>query len=598
MKKRKGQSDRFLSGLVVGALFAGAVVCGSIGWSEYLGAAMRLTWTDIAYRLMTLFTINASFDEPGVPLLLDVARFLAPAALAGTAVLIAMGFFRTRFDSIRVRFFFRDHAVFFGCDARVLSVAEDIASRRKLVFVVPPGEDVSSGDSFFDGAASLGATVLSGFGSASGALRCSGAARAGCVFMMIQSVPAAQEFSREAESFLSAHGGKKKPSLFVGYPDCFGLWIARELDESRASRAGLVAVSVIANRFSLDLHLARGVIDRCLPDSVSAGKPCHIAVFGFGETGQALAFEAAQLFHFADLGSPRVTVVGRGMCDAWPEFLVRHPGFAAAATAEPAEFGGWRGSLSGCLPDLALIALDDANLAIETARVLRQDAERAGAKVRIVIVPPVGGDTAFPDPVILGDFLAEQDVELVDTGALISGADIIDRSEGCDAIAKGLHYSWLAKPGETWPREAVESEWAMLSDVLRDSNRYAARHFSVKLGYLGWKLAPSDSAAVSRPGSSSAKFSFADLNAAERETLGRMEHNRWSAEKYLAGYLPVDCADADRYRRLKSVNHLHANLVPWESLSPADQEKDLNALRFANEIAAAAGLVLVRPNRA
>jgi hypothetical protein len=593
---------RFGGPFLVGALFVGSVVCGSIGWKQYIGDSMPLTWTDIAYRLLTLFTINASFDEPNVPLLLDVARFLAPLALASTVVFVMIGFFRTRLTAFAVRSLWRGHAIFYGCNPRSLLVASDIVKTRRVAFVPNTDEPVP------DGVSEMGAVALSRAVSPKAAFRQSSLARASVLFVMCESDVASQSVSRAAEELLESRRRRPRAAIFAEYSDDFSLRVAREQGEARAAKKTASMDYVAVHPFNLELQLAREIIDGCQPGLDSLDRPFHTAIFGFDRLGQALAFEAVQMFHFPDLRRPRLTVVDRDIGGKLAGFLLRHPGFDRVADIRAVEAHEWLRELESDRPSLALVCFPDPALAFDTGRALRQislavppsDPGRTATSLKIVVVPPVGSSGTFPESECRADFDAINGIDVVETDSVLNGIDIINREERRDAVAKGIHYGWTAKPGEAWDPAAIDAEWARLSDTLRDSNRYAARHLFVKLDYLGWKAIAAD--ANSTGGANSGRgangagdaFDIAAIDGARLETLVRLEHNRWVAEKYLAGYMPTACADPDEYRKQKRDNHLHGDLVPWESLSRDTRLKDSDALRFANEIVACAGLRLVR----
>lgn len=588
----KKSINRFGGPCLIGALFAGSVVCGSIGWKIYIGDSIPLTWTDIAYRLLTLFTVNANFDEPNVPPLLDVARFLAPLTLASTVVFVTIGFFRERLTAFAVRAFWRGHAVFYGCNPRSLLIASDIAKTRRVAFVSDCDDHGDDADAIEE----IGAVSLGKAASPKAAFRQAALSRASVLFVMPESDVSSQSVSHAAEDFLESKRRHARPAIFAEYTDDFSLRVAREQGEARAAKKPGSSDYVAVHPFNLELQLAREIIDGCQPDIASLERPFHTAIFGFDKLGQTLAFEAAQMYHFPDLTKPRMTIVDRGIAAKWADFLLRHPGFDRIADVRTVEATDWIRALEADRPSLALIDFQDSALAFDTARILRQlslavppsEPARPVIGMKIVIVPPVDSAGYFPDAECSAGFLAINRIDVVDTGAVLNGMDIMGRAERCDAVAKGVHYSWMAKPDEVWKTDSLDAEWAKLSDTLRDSNRYAARHLFVKLAYLGWKTVP-----AAAPSEREA-FDASALDERQLETLSRLEHNRWTAEKTLAGYMPTSCADADAYRIRKRDNHLHCDLVPWESLSRDTQLKDSNALRFANEIASAAGIRLVR----
>lgn len=337
--------------------------------------------------------------------------------------------------------------------------------------------------------------------------------------------------------------------------------------------------SITIRPFNIELLLAREIIDRCLLTAQEKRAP--VFVFGFDKIGQAFVLETAQMFHFPDLKLPRITVIDRDISGKWKDFLLRFPEIHRVAEITLVDINDWRAAVGSAHPSLVMIALPESALALDTARAVRQFED--GCEIRLLVVSSIGNPEGFPDRECCEDFLRLQDIEFVEADSLINGTSIIERAESCDALAMGIHYSWIAKPGEIWKQESLEAEWARLPDILRDSNRYAARHIKVKLNYLGWKLVPEtdESAPV--------KAFYESIRPEQLELLGRMEHNRWMSEKYLAGYVPTDCGDPVLYKKQKDIQHRHINLVPWEGLSRDDQMKDMNILMYMENIVSSAG---------
>ena len=269
---------------IVCALFAGSMICGSTGWKQYVGDSMPLTWTDIAYRMMTLFTVNASFEEPNVPLLLDISRFLSPLTLAGTVIVLTLRYFKVGLTAFAVRTFYRDHAVFYGCNPRSLLVASDIVRERRVVFVLDDPEE-----SAIEEITGIGAVALSGHRSRQSAFRRSALARARWLFVMPMSDVESQSISRAAEVFLASMRGRARPSIFVEYGDDFALRVARAQGEARSAKNADPLNYVNVQPFNLELHLAREVVSRYQPDFTSVRGRFRTAIFGFDKLGQMLS---------------------------------------------------------------------------------------------------------------------------------------------------------------------------------------------------------------------------------------------------------------------------------------------------------------------
>ena len=138
-----------------------------------------------------------------------------------------------------------------------------------------------------------------------------------------------------------------------------------------------------------------------------------------------------------------------------------------------------------------------------------------------------------------------------------------------DVMARALHEDYVSKLGEAekdYPANPSAAPWELLSEQLRESNRQAADHIPVKLRALGCHTARVGSG---DPGELVSKFTTAEV-----EVLAKMEHRRWMAERFLAGWVPGP-KDIDR--------RISPYLVEWEELptQPNDiPEYDRNAVRI------------------
>jgi TrkA-N domain len=106
--------------IVLAAAGAVALVLGYIGYTEYFDHLHRIhqldfgpRWTDCLYHSLTLFIPGSAPTRTGLPIWLDIARFLAPT-VAGYAALAGLhSLFRDRVQEIRVPFM-KDHVVVCG----------------------------------------------------------------------------------------------------------------------------------------------------------------------------------------------------------------------------------------------------------------------------------------------------------------------------------------------------------------------------------------------------------------------------------------------------------------------------------------------------
>ena len=121
--------------------------------------------------------------------------------------------------------------------------------------------------------------------------------------------------------------------------------------------------------------------------------------------------------------------------------------------------------------------------------------------------------------------------------------------------------------------------WDELSEESKDVNRQQADHIAVKLRAIRCRaelLADATEPPVTA------------FTAEEIEAMARMEHQRWCASKWLAGWRHGPRHDAKR---------VHDNLVPWEQLSEPLREYDRDPARQIPDLLQGVGEIVVRDTR-
>jgi hypothetical protein len=142
--------------------------------------------------------------------------------------------------------------------------------------------------------------------------------------------------------------------------------------------------------------------------------------------------------------------------------------------------------------------------------------------------------------------------------------------EDQDKLARALHEDFLKKYPNQHP------EWNELSEGLRDSNRQAADHIEVKLRALGYHSAKPESG----------KQPITSFEESDIELLAQMEHARWCAERFLAGWIYGPVTD-----RKNKINNC---LVPWGELPESEKKKDPEQIAAIPEALRNVGLGIYR----
>jgi hypothetical protein len=139
-------------------------------------------------------------------------------------------------------------------------------------------------------------------------------------------------------------------------------------------------------------------------------------------------------------------------------------------------------------------------------------------------------------------------------------------------------------------RQAL-SEWSLLPEEYKESNRAQVRHVPVKLALLGLDLARAD-------GSASGDLPLRwpplpdDRHFAAFEALSRLEHSRWSIEHVGLGYR----VGPSRQNLGSGADLTHPNLVPYEDLDDSVKALDVSVVENLPRVLASAGYVWRHPS--
>lgn len=557
----------WLAAIVAAAAFA----FGAVGLWQYESSLEHGGHPDplsIFYHTLQLFILHAPHLERAAPWQLHVGRLLA----AG----LFFAFLRelTRDQLLLLRFWFpwrRGHVVVCGLGDLGLRLALDGRRRRRFVVAI---EKDPAPDALARARAS-GVLVLEGDARDPAQLRRARIERAD--FLL-----AACKYDQTNVAVAALVGQFSRPNKKRAGPLVCRLLIRDSTLRPLVSNEALYPHTGSAYRVNFtDLDLedtaARQAIRRnpldFRPIHQEDNIQAHLVVIGFGQMGQSLALHAARIGHFAsEVGKHprqlRITVVDKNANTGWNDFIARYEklqqvcdaefvvhdphdaGFAAAMAALNREAGG----------DSALVTYaccikehdqtdDQTNLRLglelsaltahRPAQVLIHQTSRRGFAA---LFPQDGRGSGLSDHVHA--FGMKEDVFTWDV--------LLHESE--DKLARAFHEDYQAQRAAEGIPDKDNPHWEELTEDLKDSNRQAADHLAAKLRALGYHDEP-----LTRDKHRIEKFEVEDLLL-----LAKMEHARWRAERWLAGWKPGPVRDTK--------NKISDCLVPWDDL-PLDRQK-------------------------
>jgi len=542
-------------GLVVGCLTVAALVLGYVGYRQAAGAG--LSAADALYGSLQLFVMESSL-EPGVPLPLNIARFLAPLVVGYVAAEVLLALFREQVELARVRML-RRHVIVVGLGdkGRRLAFALRAEGLRRVVVIERNPQNPS-----LRGCRERGIPVLRGDGSDAAVLRRAGIGRAGFLFLSAGADANNLAIAGTARK-LSAE--RRRTLTTIAHLDDLTLW---RLLRAEAVAASEVATGMRLEFFNVEEAAARKLLSRHPPLDPEGGAGAERAqVWVYGESRLAEAF-VAQLARevLAEGAHDRfdVTLAGPGARRTHERLVSTDRGLEDLLEIQAVDIEA--------LDELDLLARGGSR---RTTYVFLER-ETAGMEAALRLAPHQLGDhrvvVAVEDP----------DVGVIDTvrsprGALerVEVFDVLSAALSDDvlfggvneSLARAKHQHYVEKERERGIDGAGNPSmvpWEELSDDLRDSNRSFADGVGEKLEALDLALVP---AALRATGSPELPLAEEDL-----EDLARREHDRWVKDHERRGWAHAPGSrDPDR--------KTHPLLVPWSELPENEREKDREPVR-------------------
>lgn len=304
----------------------------------------------------------------------------------------------------------------------------------------------------------------------------------------------------------------------------------------------------------------------------------QLILIGCGLMGEAVLTRAAMSAHFANLKLPRITVIDRHADKKRLLLLTRYPQLERVVDANFLEADahqqaaqeriGWLCADTRKTISTVVISFDDDARALSLASMLLRRLPR-DVPIRLRLNDHSGlADLPRPPQVTVFGSLHDA----------CSREHWLDQK--LDNMARAMHdvhRSSVNLAGLPRPSDRTMRDWEQLDDDVIDSNRQAADHISVKLRAVGCRIVER------KPGDAVGSFTF---DANEIELLAKMEHQRWMAERYLAGW---------SYGAKKDdVKLISPYLVPWEQIPDNIRDYDRVPVRILPDVVRKGGWEIVR----
>jgi hypothetical protein len=536
-------------------------VLGYFGFSELKKGFSAL---DKLYRILQLFVLSFDTTIIDVNLKLEIARWLAPAIAAYTAVRALALIFSEQLQLFKIRFL-RSHIIICGLGNKGLLLSQKF---------IDYGKECRD----------IGALVLVGNAVTSHILRRAGLRKAKYLFPVCGQDSINAEVAVQARKLIT--GKRGKPLTCVVHiidPQLCRLIKEREfeLEKNDAFRLEF---------FNLFDYAARTIIDLFPPFNVQEKLQSpvpHLLIIGVGRLGESLMVKIVK--RWMELPDKpheklKISVIDKAAKKRQKLFYLRYPRLVERCELIPLEMdinspefegGSFLFNSSGeCGMTIIYICLDNDSFALSTALTLHQRLR----KYNVPIVVRMNSEAGLTDLIQNGTHGLGR----------LQGFGLLDKVLNPELLLMGTH-EILARvihdeyrgqqleKGETLESNPSLVPWDELPEGLKESNRRQADSLGVKLGKIGCYIVP-----------------MTDWNAdpieftpGEIEMMAEMEHEDWMDERLTDGweYAPGP----------KDINKKKSpSLIPWNKLSEEEKEKDRNPVRQMPTFLEKAGFQIYR----
>ena len=355
-----------------------------MGFVKHFGAlGQSRSPGDLLYLTIQLFVLESGAVVGPVGWELEVARFLAPAVAAYTAVLALALLFYERFQLFRLRFV-RDHVVICGLGYKGLVLARGFHERRDRVVVIDRDED----NDLIDQCRKLGATVLIGDATSEEFLSLARVDRAKYLFAVSGDDGANADVTVRAYTHVAKLPGPTlKCFVHIVDPRLCDLLREQERATDKADRFRLEFFNVYDTG-------ARAVLTQYPPFDHGPDETPRLLVAGMGHMGESLVVHAARSWrarHSATNERLRISIIDRNAGQLVESLVLRYPELETACELDPLTMeipspdfvrGDYLFANEGrCDVTIAYVCLDDDTAALTTALALRQKVKEDGIPI-------------------------------------------------------------------------------------------------------------------------------------------------------------------------------------------------------------------------
>jgi hypothetical protein len=318
----------------IGVLYCICLILGYFGLTAYnqlVGA--NVIFINNLYHILQLFVMNTSFEDIRLPISLDIARFMAPALLAGTILNLIFTRMKESFIDLYVKLFFKNHVIFCGLGRKSYKLIDQYLGDKKVIVI-----EIDPNNPFLPALASKKLRIIMGSADNPKVLIRANILNACELFALTDKDEININLCKQVMTLYDQKSKSNRLKIILHLSDFENLLTFKNYQknnfagnkEKSDNPDGKGSTHISYYVFNLYEKAASYLVDKYRPDyqltvDSKENPPMHVLVHGLNEIGQPIIAELAIMYHFANLKKTIVTIVDDNIYEKRRQLLAKFP---------------------------------------------------------------------------------------------------------------------------------------------------------------------------------------------------------------------------------------------------------------------------------
>lgn len=538
-----------------------SIILLAVGYST-ISEAEELGIIGILYTILRSFILEGEIEYFHGSLLIMIGSFLAPLSIATSIILSLFKSGQRIFDYFTIKFLLKDHIIVAGDSLDCVQLISSTNTERKILFFT---NDKSSIPSYIKDRKNI--YLIEGDLEEKSNWNHSSVHRASSIILSLNDLSKANYICETIYNLSK----KRNSIIFVGVNS------STEYKVLSSSNNAITTIRSLQKRlkiFSMQKISSTSIIDKFFPhnfytmDYLTENR-IHLLFYGFNQMAENILLEAALSFIYPNTRKIAITLVLKESI-TFDLFLKRYPGFKDISDIniymEDEFISIMRNKIKNPLknmPQECFVFENSSWEILQTGRNIRRflflNYPDYSTIIPVVFLLPDSEGYPQLHKSLVGNFKI-LNLEVFEEADFVNIDRLLNVEEIIDSIAENIHNEYAALYSI--------APWEELTEREKDFNRNSARHYSIKMACLGYKISEK---------SDPSSLKIGKISDRETEILAEIEHRRWLIEKYLDDYIEYD--NSKDISKIKNIIRLHHDIKPFDQLSREDIEKDINTFK-------------------